>query len=162
MKRSELSTEDQNLLGTEFPAELEKEAASEVAIFAEMYDTGFEKIAVQIADSMDAAAQAAAAEVTLSKEAEERAQELAIPTERGTFDGLRKLGQERHGDEWFYIHPLVMEKEAGMKERAGKAWEAVSKAPGKAWEGVRAAPGKFTEYHKGIGRGMSAGFSGVN
>ena len=48
-----LTKEQEALLNTEFPAELEKEAAEQVSTLNELYEMGFCKMAAAAADEMD-------------------------------------------------------------------------------------------------------------
>jgi hypothetical protein len=154
MKFSDLSPEDQDLLNTQFPEGLEKQAADEVALFNESYAMGFEKVAVEIADGFDKQAEKEEEEEEehkLDEEGEKKAAELGAVIERGTFDGLQKLGKERHDDEWYYLRPALETKIAGLKEQAGKAFAHAKAAPGKAFNAVK-------NYHKGhFGKMMEHG-----
>lgn len=47
MKFEELSKEDQELVNTDFGADLEKQAAEEIAEAVELYNMGFEKLAAE-------------------------------------------------------------------------------------------------------------------
>jgi len=143
MRFEDLSPEDQALLNTDFGA-FEKEAAAQVELAQDMYETGFSKLAAEAADAIDAQAelekQASSEEDTLDEESEKVAQELGAFIERGFFDGLVKEGAERHGNEWHYLIPFMEEKvaqegaalavakfrkEAGIKDMAQRAGQAV-------------------------------------
>lgn len=128
MKRTELSAQDQALLNTDF-GDMDKEAAAQVELINDLYSTGFNKLATETADeldALDAAEKTAAAEEdegALDEESEKIASDLAAYAERGYFDGLRKLGSERHGDELHYLYPMMAEKLASvaMEKAAAKS-----------------------------------------
>lgn len=140
MKFEELSVEDQKLLNTEFDADLEKEAAAEVAMTQELYDTGFSKLAAATADELDKVAEEGEEGKDEKEEDEDEAEEKedegekkeasarAAFTARGYIDGLMKEGSERHGDELFYLMPAIYEKLAakggkGLAASATAAWK---------------------------------------
>jgi hypothetical protein len=174
MRFEDLSAADQKLLNTDFGG-LEKVAADQVAQAQEMYEIGFSKLASQIADQLDAeaAAEKVAEDNTLDPESEKLAASLGAFIERGQFDGLRKLGSDRHGNEWHYLLPFVEEKVAaagGMaavtnfgKKLKGYAATAGSKTKeyaGKAGEKAKEVGGKVKDYHKGMAddaRGAATG-----
>jgi hypothetical protein len=121
MRMEDLSPAQRQLLMTDFGQETEKVAAEQAKIAQEMYDRGLD-IAVNIANAMDAEY---AAEKTAEYDAEledpymeKAAQQMGAFIERGQFDGLQKLGAERHGNEWFYILPFVEEKVAAVGARS--------------------------------------------
>jgi hypothetical protein len=160
----DLSADQQKLLKTNFGSETEKVAAEQAKIAKEMYAKG-QEIALSIADSMDKEAaeleKKASADAELPDPQQEKvAAQMGAFIERGQYDGLRKLGSERHGNEWHYILPFVEEKvatasaKAGVGKfreflagKAGKAREMMGKHPGKAAGGAAAA-------------GAAAGFAG--
>jgi len=110
MRFEDLNPADQQLLRTDL-GEAEKVAAENLALADEMYAHGFNKLAQEAADSLEAAAAAAsekvASEEALDAESEKVAADLSAFIERGFFDGLRKLGSERYGDENAYIIPFL-------------------------------------------------------
>lgn len=157
MRFEDLSAEQQALLNTNFGSETEKVAAEQAKIASEMYSKGLE-IASNIADAMDK--QAAEAEKTASEAAEledagaeKMAAQMGAFIERGQFDGLRKLGSDRHGNEWHYILPFVEEKVASAAAKAGlqkfRQFMATGaqKAKGMAQSGAK----KVKDYHQGMG-----------
>jgi hypothetical protein len=126
MRFEDLSPADQQLLNTDL-GEVEKVAAENIALADEMYAHGFNKLAQEAADSLEAAYAAAASEKvaseeTLDAESEKIATDLSAFIERGFFDGLRKLGSERYGDEAAYLRPFIEEKiaEAGAAAALAK------------------------------------------
>lgn len=147
MKIEELSAEDQALVKTDFGTDLEKVASEQAAVIQEMYQTGFDKLATAAADDMDKAAEQTkiASESELDGEQEKTASELGSFIERGFYDGLRKLGADRHGNEMHYLMPFVEEKvaEAGahsaMKAFGGKVMAHLRGAPMKANVAARKA-----------------------
>lgn len=171
MRMEDLTAEQQKLLKTDFGPELEKVASNQAKVAKEMYAKG-QEIAVNIADQMDkeAAEKVASADYQLDDpEMEKRAAEMGRFIERGQFDGLRKLGSDRHGNEWHYIYPFVEEKVANAAAKgalnkfrnfmASKAkqvgknvTQAVKKSPGKALgaaAGTGAAAGAAGGYMAG-------------
>ncbi|NDC22581.1 MAG: hypothetical protein EBZ49_00400 [Proteobacteria bacterium] len=157
MTYEQLSAEDQALLDTQFPAELEKEAAAELQQAQELYSIGFEKLAVEAADTLDKLAEEKEEEEEkeekpeLSEEHKKEAAARASFIARAYCDGLMKLGQERHGNELHYFIPAIDEKIAGWKEWPRQAWESTkgmaSKGVGKAKE----LGGKLKDKTKGHG-----------
>jgi len=149
MKFKDLTAEEQKLLNTDL-GEFDKVAAAEVALAQEMYATGFEKLATETADYLDSMFEKVAAEDDKEdkeddkedEETKKTAAELGAFIERGFFDGLRKLGAERHGDETVYLLPYLEEKVAeggaykALKEFGSKAWKATKEAPGKAGKAI--------------------------
>jgi hypothetical protein len=164
MKFSELSQQDKMLLNTDFSEGLEKAAAEEVNIFNQMYTMGYEKLASETADSLDKLAAEKDEEEEekeeLDEESEKKAAELGAIIERGFFDGLCKLGQDRHGDEMHYLAPFVQEKMAGWRDNLAKGQKSVSdfgaKLKGHAEKGTQAVK----DYHKGIGEHARAAMQG--
>jgi hypothetical protein len=149
MKFEDLSQEDQKLVNTDL-GEFEKHAAADMAIADEMYTVGFTKLASETADYLDnmfamqkEASEAPAEDNKMDEASEKIAQDRAAFIERGYFDGLRKLGSDRHGDEMAYLYPFIQEKiAAGRWESAGK-WiadktKAVAEQAGKAKGAVKA------------------------
>jgi hypothetical protein len=124
MKFEDLSPEDQKLVNTDL-GDFEKEAAARLELANEMYEVGFNKLAAETADSMDeyfskvASAEEVDNSISLDSESEKVAQELGAFIEKGYIDGLRKLGEERHGDETVYLMPFLEEKVAA---KGAKAW----------------------------------------
>jgi len=184
MKFENMSPEDQKLVNTEFAPELEKEAAAEVMVANEMYDAGFSNLAVATADEIDKLAaedekedKEKDKEEKMDEEGEKRAADLSAFIERGYFDGLRKLGMERHGDENAYLYPFIQVKlaetapaaaaslGAKMKGLFGKAKSAVGSAAGAGKDKAIAAAKKMHEvgkkggYHAagGAAAGLAAG-----
>lgn len=109
----ELTAQDKALLDMQFDAETEKIAAAQAAAIQEAYLYGLEKIAKDIADAHDEEEKKDDKEEKAEKmdeESEKAAAELGAFIERGLFDGLRKLGSERHGNELHYIEPYILDK----------------------------------------------------
>ena len=166
MRFEDLSAADQKLLNTDL-GDFEKEAAAELALADEMYTAGFQKLAVETADYLDSLyEEKVAAEKEDSKEdkeedkeEEKKASDLAAFIERGYFDGLRKLGSERHGDEMAYLTPFVEEKiaEAGAKAALGKVWSKMKGHAGKASEAAKEVAAKHPKTAKGMGYGAAFG-----
>lgn len=131
MNFAELSAEDQQLVQTDL-GDFDKLAAQQLAIADEMYTVGFEKLATETADYLDAMFAKVAEdekdkeEEKMDEESEKKAAELGAFIERGYFDGLRKLGSERHGDELAYLMPFIEEKIAasGAKSALSRGWKA--------------------------------------
>lgn len=129
MRFEDLSPEDKMLVQTDL-GDFDKEAAEKLATVNEMYEVGFLKLASETADNLDqVVAQMAqtkvASELKMDKVSEKFAAEYGAFIERGFFDGLCKLGQERHGNEWYYVMPFIEEKVAAFG--ASKAMEALGK-----------------------------------
>lgn len=159
MKITDLSAEDQALVKQEFSPELEKEAAEHVKLAQELYTTGFSKLAQETADELDKLAEFPPAkdedkdkdkdkdEKKLDEEQKKEAATRGAFIAQGFIDGLKKLGQERHGDELAYLYPFVNEKlafagkqlldkglagvAAAGKTVAGKSGELAGKAFGR-------------------------------
>jgi len=147
MRFEDLSPADQKLLNTDL-GEFEKEAAANVAVADEMYAVGFNKLAQQAADDIEASyaaeAEKVAADLSMDEESEKTAADLSAFIERGFFDGLRKLGSERYDDEMAYIVPFMEEKIAAEGAAIALAkFGGEAGFMGKAWQG-------FKGYHKGI------------
>jgi len=141
MRFEDLSPEDQALVNTDF-GELDKIAEEKVAVATEMYSHGFNDLAEATADEFDKLASAEAEEEELEKDAASDAAsaELGALIERGYFDGLKKLGSERHGDSMHYIYPFVEEKVAALGATAAtnKYFEKVAaNIFQKAWKGTK-------------------------
>lgn len=149
MKFDQLSPEDQKLVKTDFGG-LDKVAEEMVKQAAECYNRGLEKTAVEIADGIDKTAEeeeAAAEKFKKDKEEDDKkeknpehekaAAELGAVYERGVFDGLAKLGQERHQDPMHYFWPFIEEKvaQAGAEAALAKFAQILEKqaegSPGK-------------------------------
>jgi hypothetical protein len=175
MRIQDLTPEQQAILSTDFGAETEKVAAEQAKVAGEMYNKGLE-IALNIADAMDK--QAAEAEKIASEsdelnnpEAEKIAAQMGAFIERGQYDGLRKLGSDRHGNEWHYIAPFVEEKVASAAAKAGldrfrkfmaggaqKAKDFAGKAKDKASQAGKAVK----DYHKGMADDARSAATGRN
>lgn len=191
MRHADLTAEQQELLTLDFGDETEKVAQEKVATVQEMYSQGHNKIAVEIADNFDAMVKQAEeeAEEEEKEDKENKAQEEAASDgektaaasfgntadelgrfiERGTFDGLVKLGSDRHGDGLHYLLPFMEEQvaaagaEAALQKFASKmdavkGWlgTAGEKAKGlgsKASEAAAAAKAKGGEAARGAGWG---------
>jgi hypothetical protein len=155
MKFEALSKEDQALLNTKFPEELEKEASAEVGRANELYAVGFEKMASGAADELDKSAEEEEEEEKKEKPEldEDHKKEAAARgafIARGYVDGLKKLGQERHQDELHYFYPALEEK-LGMD--AGKLKGAFSSFAAKAKDlasKAKAGAGKAVEKGKAM------------
>lgn len=169
MKFEDLSAADQKLLNTDL-GDFEKDAAEQVATADEMYSVGFNKLATETADELDAlmaSEKNAAEEVSLEEGSEKIASDLSAFIERGFFDGLCKLGSDRHGDPYIYIYPYIEEKvaEAGAKGAVRKFYEAVKGHAGKGAEKVKgfAAKGvkKVKEHHAQSAADVASGTRGV-
>lgn len=150
MKFADLSPEDQALVNTQFDTSLEKEASEEASLVQEMYKTGHDQLAVATADALDKLAEEANEdegedeEEKMDEESEKKASGLASFIERGYFDGLRKLGSERYGDENHYLYSFAAEKLAAAGQTA-----AAKSLLQRMWGGMKAAPGKVTSAVKG-------------
>lgn len=129
MKLNQLSADDQALLQTQFPAELEKEAAAEISLAQECYSTGFSKFASETAQALEKLAEEA--EKGETEEEEEKEHEKKLDEEqkkeaaargafiaRGYIDGLKKLGSENYQDEMAYLYPFIQEKMANLATAA--------------------------------------------
>lgn len=141
MKLSELSVEEQALVNTTFPAELEKEASEQVKVAQELYSTGFSKFAAETAETLEKLAEEEEKEEPkedekkLDDEQKKEAAARGAFIARGYIDGLKKLGTEKYQDENAYLYPFINEKLANMgkalafgKDLAGKAGEHAGKA----------------------------------
>jgi hypothetical protein len=164
MRFEDLSPEDQRLVQTDL-GEFDKVAAAQLETVNEMYEVGFSKLASETADHLDALMVARAEHAKtasasrLDEESEKYASEYGAFIERGFFDGLVKLGQERHGNGWFYIYPFLEEKvaAAGAEQaleklggRAGDLWKAIQSGGGKVMGAVKGVPGKARAAGKAI------------
>ena len=168
MKFEDLSAADQKLLNTDL-GDFEKDAAEQVALADEMYEVGFSKLALETADELDAlmaVEKTASEDSTMDEYSEKTASDLSAFIERGFFDGLCKLGQERHGDEMAYLYSFLEEKIAAkaavptlsrvqkfLAAAKGKASEAAGYVKGKAGEASEAA----SKYHKGANKNLKQG-----
>jgi hypothetical protein len=133
---------NEELLNTDFGPEIEKLAAEQVQACKDAYNYGCEKLAAEAAEEMDKEEKESKKEdkeekkEKMDEESEKAAAELGSFIERGFFDGLRKLGSERHNDEFHYLAPYVEQKIAAAgAEKASKIVEAIkgyAKATGKA------------------------------
>lgn len=123
MKFEDLSPEDQKLLNTDL-GDFEKEASARLELCNEMYEVGYNKLAAETADNLDAyfakvAEEGGASnEVVVDGQTEKVAQELGSFIEKGFTDGLAKLGQDRHGDPLTYFYPYMEEKVAAKGAKA--------------------------------------------
>jgi hypothetical protein len=156
MKFEELSQEDQMLVQTQFPEELEKSASAEISLAQELYTAGFSKFASATAEALEKLAE----EGKESDEEEEKEHEKKLDEDqkkeasargafiaRGYIDGLKKLGSDNYGDEMAYLYPFIQEKMAGLEALKGMA--------GKAVKGTEALGSKIVS--KGIGMGGKTG-----
>lgn len=178
MRYEDLSPEDQKLLNTDL-GDFEKEAAARLQLANEMYEVGFNKLATETADNLDAYYAKVAEEevvddsIQLDSESEKVAQELGAFIEKGYVDGLRKLGAERHGDEMAYLVPFLEEKIAAKGAKAflhsfGKKMKSWGKDAGKWGKKVKKEVGKKTEkgvaavkkYHAGAVKDVKKGVKG--
>lgn len=170
MRFEDLSPEDQALVKTDFGA-MDKVAAEQVKQASDCYAYGAEKIALEIADAQDKLAEEEAKkekeeeEHKLDEEKEKTAAELGAFTERGVFDGLAKLGQERHSDPLHYFYPYMEQKiaEAGAAaalEKAAKAMDFLKslgeKAKGHASAAGKASPHRAVLAAAGGGKKLAA------
>jgi len=174
MRFEDLSAEDQALLNTDLGS-FEKEAAARLDLCNQMYEVGFNKLAAETADSYDTyfakvAEEAVGNTIALDPESEKVAQELASFIEKGYVDGLRKLGQERHGDEAAYLMPFMEEKVAAKGAKAfltsfGKKMKGFGKEVGKKGKAFGKDFAKKTEkgvdavkkYHAGASKDLKGG-----
>lgn len=154
MKFEDLSAEDQALLNTDFPEEIEKQAAAEVALAQDLYASGFAKLASESADAMDKVAEEEEEEEKEKPENKLDEEEKKEAAARGAFiaqgyiDGLKKLGSDRHGDENHYIYPFIAEKLAAGGMEAGRVASFLSKLKSSAGAGAgkaKAMAGKGKE-----------------
>jgi len=178
MKFEDLSLEDQKLVNTDLGA-FEKEAAARLELANEMYEVGFNKLAAETADSMDeyfskvASAEEVDNSIQVDSESEKVAQELGAFIEKGYVDGLRKLGQERHGDETAYLMPFLEEKVAAKGAKAflaglGKKVKGFGDSAKKWGKGAKKEVAKKTEkgmkavksYHSGAVKDVKKGVKG--
>ena len=154
MRYEDLSAADQQLLNTDL-GEIEKDASEQLALADEMYAVGFSKLAQETADNLDAIMamdkEASYEDLSMDEGSEKNAFDLGAFIERGFFDGLCKLGAERHGDEMVYLYPFIEEKvaakaSAGALDKVRKFISSKVKAvKGKASEGADWAKGKAGE-----------------
>jgi hypothetical protein len=117
-----LTQQDAQLLSTQFDEETEKLAEAKANSIQEAYLYGLEKIAKEVADERDEEdkKEESKKEEKMDEESEKAAAELGAFIERGFFDGLRKLGSERHGDEGFYLEPFITSKLAAEVSESTK------------------------------------------
>lgn len=185
MKFEELSAADQQLLNTDL-GDFEKDASEKMALADEMYAHGYEKLATETADHLDAMRafekEASENEIVMDEGSEKQAQDFGAFIERGFFDGLCKLGSERHGDEMIYLYPFIEEKIAGkvsanavdkvrkfISSKAdavkGRAREGAEWAKSKAQAGMKAESNYrhgAMEQAKGGGKGLKAAVTGTS
>ena len=180
MRFSDLSRADQELLQSDL-GNFDKVAAEQVALIDEMYSTGFNKLAAETADMLDKLA-----EEELDEEGEKTAAVCGAWTERGFFDGLAKLGADRHGDELYYLAPFIEEKIAGkakglkdtlagaynkakgavvdnhaiMKSNAKAAWTGKGVEP-KHWNATKSKKGQKMRKLTPMERAQSAGHAAL-
>lgn len=146
---------NEELLSTDFGEEIEKLAAEQVEACQEAYAYGCEKLAAEAAEEMDKEDKKEDdkedKKEKMDGESEKAAAELGAFIERGFFDGLRKLGSERHGDEFHYIAPYVEQKIAAAgAETASKVVNAI--------KGYAKSTGKAVkDYHQGAANSISKG-----
>lgn len=173
MKFEDLSKVDQELVLKEFPEDIEKQAAGNAAVVRDMYQTGYEKLAIATADELDKLAEEEKKEEEkedkeeeeekMDEESEKKASALARFIERGYFDGLQKLGQERHNDPAHYIQPFVQEKIAmgGMTylKRGGK--KALSKTKAALTKAKKESLALGKRHGKGFAAGTTLGAGGM-
>ena len=101
------------------------------AIAEEMYLIGHDKIALQMADELDKVAMDEDKKEESEEDKKEEKKELpafmksdegekkeasarAAFIEKGVFDGLQKIGSDRHKDSWHYLTPFLEEKVAAL------------------------------------------------
>lgn len=133
MRYEQLSRHDQELLNTDL-GDFDKEASAMVKMASEGYEMGFEKIALEIADSLEIQAieenmDKTASGDELDPESEKTAAEMGAFIERGVFEGLQKLGQERYGNPDIYLEALAIEKlaDAAAAETKAEVKESLTK-----------------------------------
>lgn len=164
---NKLSAEQQELLDTQFPAEMEKEAAAQAALISDLYSTGFSKLASAACDEMDEKEKEEEKEEHHKKPLEEKHEKEA--SDRGAFiargyiDGLMKEGSERHDDELHYLYPFIAEKLAvstkDVKKMYHKAVKAGKKGLESAKKTVSEGAEKAKEGVKSYGRGIKEDFN---
>lgn len=177
MKFEDLSPADQKLLSTDL-GDFEKEAAARLELANEMYEVGFNKLAAETADSLDEYFSKVANEevdnsINLDGNSEKVAQELGSFIEKGYVDGLRKLGQERHGDEMAYLMPFLEEKVAAKGAKAflhslskkvkgfgGKVSDKAKDFGGKVSEKSKQGVKEVKKYHSGAVKDIKSGIKG--
>lgn len=150
--QEKLSQEEISLLNTEFDEETEKLAAERAQAITNAYEYGFDKFACDVADEMDKLAEEdekdeeeeEEEEKKMDEESEKAAAELGAFIERGFFDGLRKLGSERHDNELYYLAPYIAEKIAAGKSKAVTGFVDKIRSMGSQ------ATGKVKEYAKEV------------
>lgn len=138
MKYEDLTPEQQQLLATDFPEDMEKAAMDKVAMCSDMYQTGMNKLAEEAAKEMDDAEKKDKPEEKLDEGEKKEAAARGAFIARGFIDGLKKLGSERHKDELHYLYPFVAEKVA-MKMPNMDIGKVMSYIKGKAKGGASAA-----------------------
>lgn len=160
MKFEELSKEDQELVNTDFGADLEKQAAEEIAEAVELYNMGFEKLAAEDVKAVE--------EEEKKKEEEEENDPVNKLTEgqkkeasakgafiaKGYLDGLMEKGASLHQDPYHYLYPALEEilvKEGADASKAKGIMEAVkghySKAKDAVKKAVKTVKDKSDAYH---------------
>ena len=155
MRFSDLSRADQELLQSDL-GNFDKVAAEQVALIDEMYSTGFNKLAAETADMLDKLA-----EEELDEEGEKTAAVCGAWTERGFFDGLAKLGADRHGDELYYLAPFIEEKIAGKaKALKDTVVGAYNKAKGAVVKNYQNAKGGVVNNHRIMNSNAKAAWTG--
>ena len=190
MNIADLGVEDQKIVNYDFGTEVEKQAQEKVAMVQEMYQQGHDKIASDIANEYDELIKAAAEEEEKEKEEyakmekkeeekdeeekkasislEKTASELGAFIERGVFDGLQKLGSERHQDPLYYFAPYIEEKvaqagaESALAKFAAKGG-IVAKALGlgrSAKKGAKGVMGDYAEGARQTGAAMKGAVTG--
>ena len=175
MRYNQLNQYDQELLNTDL-GDFDKEASAMVKMASEGYEMGFEKLAVEIADALevqaieeDMAKTASYEDDTLDDESEKIAAEMGAFIERGVFEGLQKLGQERYGNPDIYVQALAIEKLAAaegekasksMKDRLKGAWDTTTEYAGKAKNKVVAGGKIIKDYHTAANEDLKAAWKG--
>lgn len=177
MELKDLSKADQDLVNTQFPEDLEKQAAAEVAVAGECMNVGASLAASSVEELEKFAAEKEEEEEDHEKKLdEEHKKEGSI---RGAFvarayiNNLIKEGQEKHNDPWTYLAPLIVEKYA-MSGRMEAAKAFASKMKGKASEGAgkvlhkmkdfggkAVEKGKAVAKHKATTHGAALGLGGL-
>lgn len=160
---NQLTAEQEALVNTDFGEEIEKVAAAKVATINSSYEYGFSKLAAEHADAQDEEEKKEKEEKEKGKDKEEKmdeesekaAAEIGAFIERGYFDGLRKLGQERHNNEMHYIEPLLLQKAAAAGAgQMSKALAALKSGGNKAVQGAKS-------YHAGMAADAMSAVKGV-
>jgi hypothetical protein len=129
LEMKNLSYDDRMLVNTQFPAELEKEAAAEAAMINDLYSYGYEKVASSTIDFIEKGAEEGETKEEEKKEEtaeenkedykeklnEEEKKEASVRgafIARGFVDRLVKEGQDRYNDPYFFFYDMINEKVA--------------------------------------------------